>query len=539
MKTVCLLLLVFSMVGETSALFGLFTSIAQGIGNIFDFGITHINKLVDTGVRVGSRVIGTLVDPFGFWKPDSDDHGHKTGQVTKCPAIADIIFVLDTSSSMSRSEFELQKQFAIRLTEHFTIGSQDVRFGAISFSDTVQKVFGLKDHADHRALNRAITGAPYLGGGTKTNLALDYIRINDMFSTAAGGRVKASKLVVVITDGSSDSLIRTTSAANALKSEGLTLLAVGIGSGAGIELHAIASGSRNVFRADNFNCLVRIEQKVARRTCEIPESQGCVPARRGSGVAPCQAGFVESLTDPGTCVDDNECESSKKPCQQNCVNLVGSFRCTCRDGFATDPSDTTKCKEIQTCTAVADIIFVLDASGSIGMDNFEVQQKFVASLTRHFAFGRTAVLFAALLFSTDVQKLFDFNTYQSQTNVSQALMSAPYLTGVTFTHKALNYIRQNAMFSPASGGRSSAADIVIVLTDGQSSSETETTTAAANLKQDGAILIAVGVGNQISTDELGRIASANQDVLIVDDFDWLSYIEQRVSDRACRNKVSG
>ncbi|CAG5131633.1 unnamed protein product [Candidula unifasciata] len=456
--------------------------------------------------------------------------------VTKCPAIADIIFVLDTSSSMNQNEFELEKQFAIRLTEHFTIGQRDVRFAAISFSDSVQKIFGLKDYADHRSINRALTRAPYLGGSTKTNLALDYIRTNDMFGTAAGGRVKASKIVVVITDGSSDSLIRTTSAANALKSEGLTILAVAIGSGIGIELHAIASGSRNVFRADNFNSLVRIEQKVARRTCEIPESQGYVPSQAGSGNPACQKGFVQSPFDPEVCVDDNECEAENNPCQQDCVNLVGSFRCTCRDGFAADATDTTRCKEIQTCAAVADIIFVLDASGSIGTDNFEIQQQFVAKLTRHFAFGRNGVLFAALLFSTDVQKLFDFNTYSSRHNVSQALLTAPYLTGGTNTHRALNYIRQQRMFSSDFGGRSTAADIVIVLTDGQSSSESETTTTASYLKQDGAILISIGVGNQISPDELGLIASTSQDALIVDDFDWLYYIEQRVSERACRNK---
>jgi hypothetical protein len=72
--------------------------------------------------------------------------------VVKCGAVADIIFVLDTSSSMSPQEFQLEKEFAIRLSEHFFIGKYDTRFAALSFSDRVVKMFDLKDYADHNDL---------------------------------------------------------------------------------------------------------------------------------------------------------------------------------------------------------------------------------------------------------------------------------------------------------------------------------------------------------------------------------------------------
>ncbi|PSN32774.1 hypothetical protein C0J52_15456 [Blattella germanica] len=41
----------------------------------------------------------------------------------------------------------------------------------------------------------------------------------------------------------------------------------------------------------------------------------------------CHKGFTLSMTDPRSCVDINECESSV--CSHNCSNTVGSFVCTC------------------------------------------------------------------------------------------------------------------------------------------------------------------------------------------------------------------
>ncbi|CAG5131632.1 unnamed protein product, partial [Candidula unifasciata] len=126
----------------------------------------------------------------------------------KCPARADILFVIDTSGSVSERDFGLAKQFATRLTEHFQIGDKDVRFAAISYSDRVQRVFDFKTYSNHAGLSLGLALAPFLGGGTKTYLALDFIRQQNLFSTSNGARERSSKLVVVMTDASSDSLFK-------------------------------------------------------------------------------------------------------------------------------------------------------------------------------------------------------------------------------------------------------------------------------------------------------------------------------------------
>ncbi|CAG5131629.1 unnamed protein product, partial [Candidula unifasciata] len=420
MRVFCLLLLTLSAVVETDAfIFGIIESIwntaTKIFGTVFDWTLTSFNKFVDTGFEVGGTALGVVVDPFGWFEPSIDDHGHNTGKVAKCPARADILFVIDTSGSMSKQEFNLAKNFASRLSEHFQMSDKDVLFAAITFSDRVQRVFDFKTYTNHDGLSLGLALFPFLGGGTKTYLALDYVIQQNLFSTSNGGREQASKVVVVLTDGSSDSLLKTKAAADRLNRL-YQVVAVGIGSGLGIELQNIASGYRNVFTADSFASLVRIEQRVARRLCEIPEADGNIPAT-GEGSGTCATGFQKSPTNKASCVDINECKT-KHSCQGTCVNTIGSYRCTCKAGFVIDPKDTGKCSSLRSCTSQVDVVFVIDASGSIGSENFKTQQTFLAKLTHHFIVGPKGTLFGGLLFSTNVTKLFDLNKYTSRTDIT-------------------------------------------------------------------------------------------------------------------------
>uniref|UniRef100_A0A0B7A964 VWFA domain-containing protein n=1 Tax=Arion vulgaris TaxID=1028688 RepID=A0A0B7A964_9EUPU len=542
MKVLFLALLTLALVGHINGGFlGLVGNIVVGgidfglgmFGKIFDVGLTFMNSVIVTGVNIGGATIGAVVDPFGIWRGTEDDHGHKSGKVEKCPAIADIIYVFDTSTSTSASEFELQKQFAIRITEHFKIGASDTRFGAIVFSDTAEVTIRLSEYKDGNALTAALQNTKYLGGGTSTYHALDLIRTGNLFNTSNGARVKSSKIVMVITDGSSDSLFKTNAAASALKSTGVQVISVGIGSGFGIELSNIASGYRNVFTADSFKALSRVEHKIARRTCEIPAAEGNIPSGSGEGGKECPKGYERNPKDKNTCIDVNECNNSKQPCQEVCVNLIGSYRCKCKPGQVVDEKATTKCIALPPCTKALDIIFVLDASGSIGVDNWAIQQDFVARLITHFTVGESAAQFGALTFSQDVVQLFYLYTYSSAADITSAVVSANYTQGITNTHKAFNAIYQYQLFSSKSGGRSNAPDVVVVLTDGESSQSEATKSSANRLKQAGIRIVPVGISASVNPTELQAIASNAKETVLVGDFDLLDYIEQRVTNIVC------
>lgn len=42
--------------------------------------------------------------------------------------------------------------------------------------------------------------------------------------------------------------------------------------------------------------------------------------------------------------DRNECEEANGGCEQQCVNLLGSYNCTCYPGFGFVPHDNMTCE---------------------------------------------------------------------------------------------------------------------------------------------------------------------------------------------------
>ena len=42
--------------------------------------------------------------------------------------------------------------------------------------------------------------------------------------------------------------------------------------------------------------------------------------------------------------DVDECVPEVNPCEQVCTNQIGSFVCSCNDGYVVDPVDSNKCK---------------------------------------------------------------------------------------------------------------------------------------------------------------------------------------------------
>ena len=57
--------------------------------------------------------------------------------------------------------------------------------------------------------------------------------------------------------------------------------------------------------------------------------------------------------------DENECQNNNGGCQDNCVNTVGSYICSCREGFLLQ-RDKHSCKEGKTFHDV-----ILGVNGSI------------------------------------------------------------------------------------------------------------------------------------------------------------------------------
>ena len=66
------------------------------------------------------------------------------------------------------------------------------------------------------------------------------------------------------------------------------------------------------------------------------------------------------------------------------------------------------------CPNPADVVFVIDSSGSIEPHNFELVKRFVSSIVEELDVERQRIQVGAITFSTDVRLHFHLNAFASR-----------------------------------------------------------------------------------------------------------------------------
>ena len=189
-----------------------------------------------------------------------------------------------------------------------------------------------------------------------------------------------------------------------------------------------------------------------------------------------------------------------------------------------------------------DIVFVLDASGSIREANFVSMINAVINIVNSLTIGPEKTRVAVVRFSSSATLLFNLNTYTQKSTLVQAIRGISYTGGGTNTHEALALLR-TSVFSEVLGVRSDfeATKVAIVITDGRSNNAAETKRQADLLRADASFLIyAIGVGSGIGVTELNNIAGSSNTVIQLQDFrvSELQRLEERIVEDACFSKLS-
>lgn len=211
----------------------------------------------------------------------------------------DLVFLLDTSSSVGKEDFEKVRQWVANLVDTFEVGPDRTRVGVVRYSDRPTPAFQLGHFGSREEVKAAARSLAYHGGNTNTGDALRYITAHS-FSLREGGRPgdRAFKQVaILLTDGRSQDLVL--GAASAAHRAGIRIFAVGVGEALKEELEEIASQpkSAHVFHVSDFNAIDKIRGKLRRRLCEsecvgsYPQGFGCFckglgqrgPAPQGQG----------------------------------------------------------------------------------------------------------------------------------------------------------------------------------------------------------------------------------------------------------------
>ncbi|KAL0178568.1 hypothetical protein M9458_027462, partial [Cirrhinus mrigala] len=182
---------------------------------------------------------------------------------------------------------------------------------------------------------------------------------------------------------------------------------------------------------------------------------------------------------------------------------------------------------------MADIVFLVDGSSSIGMENFQEVRQFLSSLVENFDVAPDKIRIGLVQYSDAPHTEFSLNTYQNKEEILSYIQNLRYKTGGKFTGQGLEFmLKQHFVEKAGSRAQQNVPQIAIVITDGASLDEVES--KARELRQRQIKIFAIGIKD---TNEmlLRQIASQpyDQHVYNVSDFAALQGISQSVTQKVC------
>uniref|UniRef100_A0AC11ETU6 Uncharacterized protein n=1 Tax=Ovis aries TaxID=9940 RepID=A0AC11ETU6_SHEEP len=369
----------------------------------------------------------------------------------KCGPI-DILFVLDSSESIGLQNFEIAKDFIVKVIDRLS-RDELVKFepgqshaGVVQYShNQMQEHVDLRDPNIRNAqdLKEAIKKLQWMGGGTFTGEALQYTRSRLLPPT------QNNRIALVITDGRSDTQ-RDTTPLSVLCGPDIQVVSVGIK-----DVFGLAAGS------DQLNVI----------SC-----QGLAPQGR-PGISLVKENYAELLDDGFL----------KNITAQICIDK--------------------KCPDYTcpiTFSSPADITILLDGSASVGSHNFDITKRFAKRLAERFlTASRTDpgqdVRVAVVQYSGTGQQRPEraaLQFLQNYTVLANTVDSMGFFNDATDIMDALGYVTR--FYREASPG--AAKKRLLLFSDGNSQGATPAAIekAVQEAQRAGVEIFAVVVGRQVN-----------------------------------------
>ncbi|XP_077482539.1 von Willebrand factor A domain-containing protein 2 isoform X2 [Stigmatopora argus] len=177
----------------------------------------------------------------------------------------------------------------------------------------------------------------------------------------------------------------------------------------------------------------------------------------------------------------------------------------------------TSARELIQCSAAVDVVFLMDGSYSVGKASFERGKHFALKLCQVLDIRPDKARVGFIQFGSVPRLEFALDSYWTKRELKMHLKMISYRGGSTQTGLALKYL----LWKGFPGGRhnsSAAARVAVLLSDGKS--QGDAVWVAAQLKEKGVILFAVGL-HYPRWEELHALASEPTDshVFFADHFD--------------------
>ncbi|XP_040848427.1 von Willebrand factor A domain-containing protein 2 [Ochotona curzoniae] len=176
-----------------------------------------------------------------------------------------------------------------------------------------------------------------------------------------------------------------------------------------------------------------------------------------------------------------------------------------------------------------DLIFLLDASASVGPENFAHMQSFLRSCTLQFDVNPDVTQVGLVVYGSWVQVVFELDTHMTRAAVLRAMSQAPYLGGVGSAGTALLHIHDHVM-TIRRGARPGVPKAVVMLTGGRGVEDAAV--PAQKLRDNGVSILVVGMG-PVLREALRRLAGPRDSLIHVAVYTDLRYHQDMIMEWIC------
>jgi len=381
---------------------------------------------------------------------------YKRNNIEGCN-VADVIFVLDSSGSVGRDNWEKVRKFVINTVRELGVGKGRTQVGMVVYGTKAYEKFSLTQFTDVEDMVKEVKEFDWLDANTNTSGGI--WRMMEMFKESKRPNSDVPKIGIVITDGKSTTdNTSTVPYAMDAKKAGILMVAVGIGNQTDYkELQGIASNDSLILEVSNFNELDKIKGSLKEAACDIP-------------------------------VD---------------------------------------------CRNDANIMFMLDSSGSVRDDGFEKMKTFIKDLVDTLNVAKDQSKIGVMTFSDTATIDIELGKYSTRTEIRNAIDKIRYRRGKTNTAAALTMLLDQAFRSDRISPF--MRKIVVILTDGNSDNFLETIEAAKKARSAGITLIVIPATDWLNMLEIKEIASDpdSSNIMMVKNLDALQTISKRLQRTLC------
>ncbi|KAM7330376.1 hypothetical protein ACRRTK_011989 [Alexandromys fortis] len=380
----------------------------------------------------------------------------------------DILFLLDSSAGTTLEGFLRAKAFVKRFMQAVLSEDSRARVGVASYSRDLTVAVPVGEYQDVPDLARSLDGIPFRGGPTLTGSALLQVLEHGFGSASRTGQDRPRRVVVLLTESHSHDEV----AGLADHARARELLLLGVGSEmVQAELEEITGSSKNVIVYTDPQDLFSQIPELQRRLCSQPR-----PGR-----------VAHPILGPG-------------------------------------------CRQAGCQAQSLDLVFLLDASASVGPENFAQMQAFIRKCTLHFDVNPDVTQVGLVVYGSQVQTAFGLDTHSTRTAVLRVMSQAPYLGGVGSAGTALLHINDKVM-TIQRGARPGVPKAVVMITGG--SGAEDAAVPAQKLRSNGISVLVVSVG-AVVREAVRRLAGPRDSLIHVAAYADLRYHQDALTEWLCR-----